>query len=180
MAGACCKGMPMEQRKQPRLEHYDYTAPGMYFVTICTENRRNLLSKVCRGDPCGRPPVALLPLGEIAEQVFEKVEKLYGVEFDCRVIMPNHIHFIVSLSGERATARVAPTLGNVVGAYKSIAANEWRKYCQENNISAGTPWQRNYYEHVIRNEQDLFEVRNYIQNNPLQWQLDELYSRQEK
>ena len=91
----------MEQRKQPRLVNYDYTAPGMYFVTICTENRRNLLSKVCRGDPCGRPPVALLPLGEIAEQVFEKVEKLYGVEFDCHVIMPNHIHFIVCLPGER-------------------------------------------------------------------------------
>lgn len=101
MAGACCKGMPVEQRKQSRLEHYDYAAPGMYFVTICTENRRNLLSKVCRGDPCGRPPVALLPLGEIAEQVFKKVEKLYGVEFDCHVIMPNHIHFIVCLPGER-------------------------------------------------------------------------------
>ena len=64
------------------------------------------MSKVCRGDPCGRPPVALLPLGEIAEQVFEKVEKLYGVEFDCHVIMPNHIHFIVCLPGERATASV--------------------------------------------------------------------------
>ena len=103
MAGVCCKGKPMEQRKRPRLVNYDYSAPGMYFVTICTENRRNLLSKVCRGDPCGRPSVVLLPLGEIAEQVFEKVEKLYGVEFDCHVIMPNHIHFIVCLSGKRAT-----------------------------------------------------------------------------
>jgi len=70
----------------------------------------------------------------------------------------------------RATARVAPTLGNVIGSFKSRCTNEWLKYIEQNNIDEiGKFWQRNYYERIIRNEKELNKIRNYIINNSLRW-----------
>ena len=155
-------------RKQLRLPEFDYRSPGAYFVTVCTADRQETLAKIRRGDPCGRPDVVLSELGEIAEYAFSEVEHLYGVVFDCTVIMPDHVHFILFLPESRATARVAPTLGRIVGAYKSIVSNEWRK-ARPAGETAGKIWQRNYYEHVIRNETDLEETRRYIADNPSKW-----------
>ena len=180
-------------RKSTRLRCYDYAQNGAYFVTVCVQDRRNVLwtsdreagdrkgrpyeltdegQGGCRGDPCGRPcQLSLSSLGKIAEAVFEKVERLYGVGFDCYTVMPNHVHFIVFLKGQRQL-----TLGRVVGAYKSLVVNEWRKYCRACGQQMGKVWQRNYYEHVIRCETELYEVRKYIEENPLKWREDELYT----
>ena len=160
--------MKNDHRKQLRLPEFDYGSPGAYFVTVCTADRRETLAEIRRGDPCGRPDVMLSELGAVAESVFPKVEILYGVTFDCTVIMPDHIHFILFLPERRATARVAPTLGQIVGAYKSIVANEWRNMRPAGEIT-GKLWQRNFYEHVIRNETDLEETRRYIADNPSKW-----------
>ena len=205
-------------RKSVRLKCYDYAQNGAYFVTVCVQDRRNILWTLEReaGDRKGRPykllgedPGAVgaglapariagttgfavdrkdcacglteeepgdlgrLPLsclGLIAESAFEKVERLYGVEFDSRTVMPNHVHFIVFLPGQQQL-----TLGRVVGAYKSLVVNEWRKYCCACGLQMGKIWQRNYYEHVIRCETELYEVRKYIEENPLKWREDELY-----
>ncbi len=159
-------------RKQIRLPAYDYSAPGAYFVTICTKNRCCVLSSIRRGDPCGRPELRLLPCGKIAEQAFETVERLYGASFDHYVVMPNHVHFICRIQDARATARVAPTLGRIVGAYKSIVVNNCRKAGLNTAL-----WQRNYHEHVIRNDTDYREIWNYIDNNPAQWVEDSYYTR---
>ena len=80
--------------------------------------------------------------------------------------MPDHVHFMFAFKQNRATARVAPTVGSVVGAYKSLVANEWRKSCNEKNEPSAKIWQRNYFEHVIRNRQDYEEIKLYIHNNP--------------
>ena len=159
------------RRKQIRLPEYDYGTPGAYFVTICTQDRRCILSSIRRGDPCGRPELRLTAYGTIAERAFRSVEALYSVTFDSFVVMPNHVHFICRIKGGRATARVAPTLGQIVGAYKSIAANECRK-----EGFTGRLWQRNYHEHVIRNESDYREIWTYIDNNPVKWADDRYYS----
>ena len=158
------------ERKQPRLPAYDYSAPGAYFVTICTQDRRCVLSSVRRGDPCGRPLVDLTVYGEIARNGLTKTEQLYGISFDIYAIMPNHIHFICRIDSARATARVAPTLGRIVGAYKSVVANE----CRRAGLS-GKLWQRSYYEHVIRNERDYREIWEYIDGNPGKWAEDRYY-----
>ena len=158
------------KRKQIRLSEYDYSTSGAYFVTICTEGRRCILSSVRRGDPGGRPAVEYTQYGEIAESCFAAVKELYDISFDTYVIMPNHIHFICSLGVPRATTRVAPTLGRVVGAYKSLAANGCRKAGLQGKL-----WQRSYYEHIIRNEKDYREIREYIENNPAQWAEDRYY-----
>ena len=165
----------LPSRKSTRLSAYDYGQPGAYFVTICTAGRRNTLASIRRGDPCGRPLVQLTELGSAAKKAFELVEELYGVKFDIWTIMPNHIHFVVNLPGQRATTRVAPTLGRIVGAYKSIVYQRWRQLCGERGYTAAKIWQRNYYEHVVRNDQDLEEIRKYIDENPAKWTEDELF-----
>ena len=165
----------LPNRKSTRLPAYDYGQTGGYFVTVCTEGRRNTLARIRRGDPCGRPQLQLTDLGMAAKETFALVEKLYGVVFDIWTIMPNHIHFVVILPGQRATARVAPTLGRVVGAYKSIVYQRWRQLCGERGCTAAKIWQRNYYEHVVRNDQDLEEIRKYIDENPAKWTEDKLY-----
>ena len=162
--------MEHPKRKAIRLREFDYASAGAYFVTVCTHQRKQTLSTICRGDPCGRPSLHLSVLGKIVNDAFSKVEAIYDVKFDCRVIMPNHVHFILFLSEQRATARVAPTLGRVVGAYKSIAANEGRPLAGGQKI-----WQRGYYEHVIRNAQNLYEIRKYIDENHIKWAEDEYF-----
>ena len=154
------------ERKPTRLENYDYSSYGAYFVTLCTSNREKILSSICRGDPCGRPILKLTTLGEIANKAFDYVENLYDIKFDFRVIMPDHIHFIVFLDS-KATARVAPTIGRIVGAYKFYISNRYRKLGFGNRTNS--IWQRNYFEHVIRGEKDLYETRRYIENNPLSY-----------
>jgi REP element-mobilizing transposase RayT len=94
--------------------------------------------------------------------------------------MPNHIHGIIIVGAtlavalnNRAGARPAPTVGEIVGTFKSLCVNDWLIYLKENKIDAiGKFWQRNYYEHIIRNENELNKIRGYIQNNPLKWSLD--------
>ena len=154
------------ERKRTRLENYDYSSYGAYFITICTSNREKILSNIRRGDPCDRPIINLTPLGKIATEAFDYVETLYDVKFDYRIIMPDHIHFIVFLDS-KATARVAPTIGRIVGAYKSYISNNYRKTGFGNR--ATSIWQRNYYDHIIRNASDLNEIRQYIDNNPLRY-----------
>ena len=124
------------------------------------------MSEICRGDPCGRQQIKLTELGEIAERVLKSLEEKYESILDEYVIMPDHIHFLIFIKNERATARVAPTLGRIIGAYKSLVTNEWRKICNERNKISGKIWQRNYYEHIIRSEKDFEEIKEYIFYNP--------------
>jgi len=153
------------KRKNPRLSGFDYSKGG-FFVTVCTDGRKDVLSEICRGDPCGRPIIKLSELGKIAEKVLLNLENKYDVILDEYVIMPDHIHFLIFIKNGRATARVAPTLGNIVGAYKSLVVNEWRKNCNERGEIYGSIWQRNYYEHIIRDRKDYDEIKKYIYDNP--------------
>ena len=163
--------MEYPQRKNLRLTAYDYSSQGAYFVTICTQNRRCVLSKICRGDPCGRPPVTPSPYGEAIIQVLHEVENRYDVSIDPYVIMPNHIHFICLIDQAQTSARVALTLGRIVGALKSLSANRCRELGLEGKL-----WQRGYYEHIIRNDFDFREIWNYIDTNPVRWLEDRFYT----
>ena len=162
--------MSLPVRKETRLKNYDYSTPGSYFITICTHQKRSILSTVCRGDPCGRPRANLTSNGEIVVRCLQKTEALYHIELTPYVIMPNHVHFICTLSPQRATARVAPTVGRVVGALKSISAN----LCREAGLQSKL-WQRSYYEHIIRNDTDYREIAEYIANNPARWAEDRFH-----
>ena len=241
------------ERKNPRLRGWDYGAGGTYFVTFCTSAHRPVLSSIRRGDPCGRPPLVLTPLGEcVAEAI-----ALTGVRVEHQVIMPNHVHLLLTLeraatraaptgagmqaaariapadgqtrvaarivptgagtqadarvaptdSGTRADARIAPTgrgtqadarvaptgagtqadarvaptdsgpraateLGRLVGTVKSRSVH----LAAGRGLEAGRLWQRGYYDHIVRRENDFLRIWTYIDNNPLRWELDCYYT----
>jgi putative transposase len=156
------------QRRSIRLKDYEYSQEGAYFVTMCTQNHKPLLGEIRNAE------MVLNEYGKIAADCWLWLSKQYQhVELDEWILMPNHMHGIIILC--RGGSRTAPTenykpLGRLIGAFKTISTKQI-------NAIRGTPsnrvWQRNYYEHVIRNETDLDDVRQYIINNPLQWDMDE-------
>ena len=175
-------------RRSIRLRDYDYSRNGAYYVTICTRNRDCILSKIdSETVGAGLAPalyaeasesiVRLTKAGEIAEKNWLEIpERCANVCIDEFVIMPNHIHGIILISSDAlgATARVAPTLGQIIGSFKSKCVMEYLNHIETNNINATAKmWQRNYYEHVIRNEDEMNKTKEYIQLNPYRWEEDE-------
>ncbi|MEA1958628.1 MAG: transposase [Chloroflexota bacterium] len=159
------------------LKEYDYSQPGAYFVTTCTHDRECLF-----GEIAGRQMI-LNDAGKIVQIVWDEIRKHFDrVESDQFVIMPNHIHGIIILNSETVGAGSprpnqnigrgdrAPTLGKIVAYFKYQTTKRI-------NESQGTPgyklWQRNYYEHVIRDENELQNIRHYIRYNHLKWDEDE-------
>ncbi len=168
------------RRRSPRLRDYDYSQSGAYFVTVVTRGRRTLFGEVVDGEM--RPSEA----GAMAQAVWDALPRKFpSVEADVSVVMPNHIHGILFFdrpagsTGRRhpsaAAGHPAPKLGAVIGAYKSLTTVRYAHGVR----TAGWPpfdrhlWQRSYYDRVIRNEHELDNIREYIVNNPMQWQLDE-------
>jgi len=166
-------------RRSIRLPEYDYSQDGGYFVTICTRNHKTYFEHYEE-------------LRKIVEREWLNIPKRFcTVQLDEFVVMPNHVHGIIIIVGatlavaqnERARAslaptstnrHVSPTIGRIIGAFKSSSANAWLRYVERHRCDAPVRfWQRNYYEHVIRNEYDLNEIRKYIIENPLKWALDE-------
>lgn len=163
--------MELPQRKNIRLQEYDYSSAGAYFVTFCTHNRKHTLSKVLVGD--GSPVPKLTASGLLTEKLVLQISEHFpSVIVDKYVIMPNHVHVLLffSVCGE-GTGDPSPTLGNVVGWLKYQAT----KAINEKNDTKQQIWQRSYYDHVIRNQQDYDETWTYIENNPAQWAEDEYY-----
>lgn len=168
---------PIHQRHSIRLQGYDYSQEGAYFVTICTLNRRSVLGEVANGT------VQLSWQGQSAAISWEWLARQYSyVDLDMWVIMPNHLHGILVISdvdnSQPGASRCAPTtrrksLGSLIGAFKTIST----KAINEFHHSPGEVfWQRNYYEHIVRNEVDLNRIREYILLNPARWERDEYYS----
>ena len=123
----------------------------------------------------------LTALGEIALDKIAAMEEMSGVEIEKFIVMPNHIHAIISINSVEDSRKGCPyEISDVVGAYKSVVANEWLKICKENGVHMGKIWQRSYYDHIIRDDFD-FETRwQYIDNNLLKWEEDRFYCKQVK
>ncbi len=146
------------RRKSPRLASYDYSQPGVYFVTLCTHNGSCLFGDV----------------GGIVETCWAGIPHHFpDVELDLHIVMPNHLHGLIRLTcnaDRLAGGRACPTIHTVIGAFKSAATRQV-------NAMRNTPgvplWQRTYYEHVIRTEPGLDRIREYIATNPAKWDLDE-------
>jgi REP element-mobilizing transposase RayT len=172
--------MPIKNRKCNRLENYDYSQNGMYFVTICVKRREFLLGDIDEGG------MRLSEVGKIAEQCWREIPLHFpDVRLDEFIIMPNHLHGIIGIIGNN-------NVGNdIVGNnnYCSLRDTEWQtkwsrslssvirgfkigvtKWCRENNLRFS--WQKSYYDHIIRNEISLNKIREYIQINPKMWKRD--------
>lgn len=177
----------IHHRRSIRLKGYDYSKAGAYFITICCEDRIHRFGKVS-GDE-----MILNQSGTIAyNEWINLAERFPNFELDVFQIMPNHMHGIIVLSDRttvgatlavaqeqnelnRATARVAPTIAEIVGAYKSIVSNACLQLFKSHNKIMGKLWQRNYYEHIIRDERAYQNISNYIINNPGKWNEDKFH-----
>ena len=154
--------MAFSQRKPNRLNEYDYSQNGAYFVTICTQDRNKILSSIV-GDGSPVPN----PCGRIAEKMIAQIPVKYpSVSVDQYVIMPDHIHLLLRFNLDLGTGNPSPTLGTVIGWYKYQVT----KLVNERMNTQGEKFfQRSYYDHMIRSQQDYDEIWQYIENNPQKW-----------
>lgn len=159
--------MEYPYRKRLRLEFYDYSQPGYYFITICTKERhQEILCSIEHtvGAIINRPPrISLTSLGRIVDETIRAIPDHYpGISVDQFIIMPDHVHLILSFRhiGPDGRQIAAPTpLPNVIQQMKRIISKQV-------GVSL---WQKGFYDHVIRNDEDLTNVRRYIRSNPLKW-----------
>ena len=164
----------IHHRRSIRLKEYDYSRSGAYFVTICAHKRKYLFGNIVNDE------MALSEYGKIVENVWYNLTGHYqNIKLDKFIVMPNHIHGIIILmdmDDVGAGFKPAPTdltkyypLSEIVRAFKTFSA----RHVNELRITPGIPvWQRNYHEHIVRNENELNRIREYIMNNPLRWQFD--------
>ena len=159
--------MELPKRKQNRLTEYDYSTPNAYFITVCTQNRRNLFWKNV-GAVIGRPEnIPLSDLGLVVKQAILDIPKHYAaVTVDHWVVMPNHIHLLLQIHTDAdGRPMTAPTIQWVVNQMKGIVSKK----------AGFSVWQKGFYDHVVRNQRDYLDILNYIEGNPGKWEEDVLY-----
>ena len=168
----------IHHRRSIRLKEYDYSRPGGYYVTIVTQNRVCLFGDVVAGK------MALNDWGRIVQRCWLEIPQHYpSVSLDEFIIMPNHTHGIIMINDgnqhivgvqnfesqrNRYQHIIPRSLGSIMRGFK-IGVTKWFR----ENTEVYNVWQRNYWEHVIRNDYDLNQIREYIINNPLKWELDD-------
>lgn len=180
----------IHHRRSIRYEKYDYSQDGAYFVTICAQDMKCLFGDIKNGK------MDLNEAGKMADFWWREIpNKFKNIRLDEFTVMPNHFHGIFWILNSycrgnpcgcpnegRAGTRSAPTntktVGNIVGAFKSLTTVEYIR-----NVKLGklppfekSVWQRNYWEHIIRDDEDLNRIREYIINNQLNWEIDEFCS----
>ncbi len=165
--------MQLPKRVNNRLENYDYSQNGAYFITICVKDRKPILSKIVGTGVPDCPKTLLLPYGKIAEKYINKLNIFYNnISIDKYVIMPDHIHFLISISDGQSRTPVPTDSNIIIDNGNSIIAkfvSTFKRFCNkeyDNNI-----WQPRYYDHVIRNQDDYNEIFQYIDNNTKKWAL---------
>lgn len=158
--------MEHKYRKSHRLLDYDYSENGCYFVTVCTKGRKNILRQPVGAATC-RPRhfPELSEWGYIVKQAIEQIPIKYPyITLDTYVIMPNHIHLLLTFSSPIDIPH--PTLSTVIGHMKRWVS-----------MAIGTSiWQKGFYDHIIRDESDFLIKWHYIDTNPIKWESDEFYT----
>ena len=179
-------------RRSIRLRGYDYSQPGAYFLTICTQDRKCLFGDIVNGQ------MRLNHAGEIVAEEWRRTAAIRKeIQLDQWVVMPNHFHGILTITGPIVGAihvraihesplrqpqsprhmtmaqRRNMTLSKLIGRFKMLSS---KRINQSRNTPGARLWQRNYWEHIVRDEPELQRLREYIQNNPIRWEMDTLYS----
>ena len=183
----------LPQRRATRLRDYDYSQPGAYFVSICVQHRKCLFGTIIDGK------MQLNEIGQIVVECWNRIPQYFpSVELGESVIMPNHMHGIIAwgitetgilhspenpnrrgevtspenIKRNRRGEVSSPTLGKIVAYFKYQST----KHINQHHNTPGTRiWQRNYHDHIIRDDTDLQRLRQYIQDNPMKWELDQLH-----
>ena len=163
----------LPKRKPTRLRNFDYNTTGAYFITLCTEGRRQILSRIVGVDVLGDPKsVELLPHGIVADKYIKQMNAFYeNITVDQYVIMPNHIHFLLFVREDGSPGTSTPTKQTALVPH---FVSTFKRFC--NKEYGGNVWQRGFHDHVIRGRKDYEEIVKYIYDNPMCWYYDELYA----
>ncbi len=176
----------LPKRKATRLKGFDYSSVGAYFVTVCTEKRKKILSDISVGDGVlDVPNNTLTKYGEIADRYLNEMNDFYDfITIDKYVIMPNHIHLILSITAQDSysnsgtSGTPAPTsLPDMTNKYNTIIPNfisTFKRFC--NKKYGENIWQRSFHDHIIRNENDYRKIWEYIDTNVVKWESDCFYT----
>ena len=170
--------MDLQSRKGTRLKEYNYSENGAYFITICTHNRKQILSNIIVGTgvlDC--PKIKLLKYGEIADKYIKQLNDFYdNISVDKYVIMPDHIHLLLNVQNGQSGTPVPTNINLKIDNKNSQVAkfvSTFKRFC--NKEYGKNIWQSRYYDHVIRNQADYNEIWQYIENNPVRWREDTFY-----
>jgi len=171
----------MEYHRQSiRLDGFDYSEKRLYFVTVCTHTREEIFGSITDGK------MTLNDVGKMVDKTIKSMENKFPVLIDSCQIMPDHVHVVLNVGatlvvahnenknhGEiyRAGTRPAPTVGDIVGAFKSLSTNEYIHHVKNDDwpMFDHKLWQRNYFEHIIRNEKEYYAIIQYIRDNPIHY-----------
>ena len=157
----------IHERKRLRLGDYDYSTPGAYFITVCTKDKKCILSTIVGDDAHIVPYPRLTKVGAVVEKYLKRIPGIGNY-----VIMPNHVHLILHISADTIVEgpmwASAPTRANVpqlIKSWKILVTKELGE----------SIWHRSYYDHVIRDNRD-YQLRvRYIEENPAKWIYDDYY-----
>jgi len=162
----------IHHRRSIRLQGYDYSRPGTYFITICTHDQEYLFGNIIDD------VMHLNDMGQVIAESWEWLADQYGhISLGEWVIMPNHLHGLIVITDDyRGGSRTAPTgkckpVGQLIGAFKTVSTKRINEMRQTPGAKL---WQRNFWEHIVRDESEWHRIRQYIQNNPAQWRQDQL------
>ncbi len=165
--------MDFTQRKQNRLENFDYGQKGAYFITICVKDRNKILSNIVGTGVLDCPKIQLLNHGKIADKYINKLNNFYdNISVDKYIIMPNHIHLILSVKNGQSGTPVPTNINLKIDNKNSPVAkfiSTFKRFC--NKEYGENIWQSRYYDHIIRSQEDYNEICEYIDNNPQKWML---------
>lgn len=147
-------------RKPNRLVGFDYSSSNTYFLTICVNDKRRIFGKVV-GVPIGRPRCELSKYGRVVDEAINNIEKKYNnIKLEKYVVMPDHIHLLVTVTSDKNGRPMgSPTIPNMVNQLKGYVTKR----------IGFSVWQKLYYDHVIRDEEDYNTKWAYIENNPSTW-----------
>ena len=180
--------MELPQRKPNRLPDYDYSSPGAYFITICTKDRKPILSRIVGGGAHDAPYPQFTEAGQIVHRYILSGNRIAGVTVDKFVIMPNHIHLILLVDDTAvggASKAPPPTKDVATGGPSKAPAptnaviphfvSTLKRFCHRD--LGQKIFQRSFHDHVIRDEQDYLKIWNYIDGNPSKWEEDCFYTK---
>lgn len=163
----------LKSRKRIRLDSYDYSDNGVYFITICTKDKKKLFWN--KSSPCGSEivyPDCLSYYGKIVYSAIENIHCIYSyAQVNVFTVMPNHIHLLLSITNDvmensgRMISAPTKNISTIIGQLKRSVSKE-----------IGKPiWQKSFYDHIVRDDYDLSTKWEYILNNPLKWIEDEYF-----
>lgn len=173
--GLLIRSMDLPKRKRNRLENWDYSTNGAYFVTICTYNRETILGRdVGAIHESPATGIALTQIGKIVSDTAETLPQRFPeIKLEKYVVMPNHVHLLLLIDRDPRAIRESPLqsgrslISKVVGYFKMNSSKKAHK------IEPGLMlWQRSFHDHIIRNDVDYLRIWEYIDTNPIKWRED--------